>query len=153
MDSIEAVLTTQVLSYSDEPTLEVAWVINGRPLVDIIRDIELPYAIAQGTPSKAGGYMGHHPDYIRRIRYELLGLVTPTDYDGKVPILGCVCGFVDCWPLLARITTTEQQVTWSEFEQPYRSERKPPVWRYDELGPFVFNRIQYEAEVAKVLEE
>jgi len=33
----------------------------------------------------------------------------------------------------------------------HRSVHKPPIWRSDRLGPFVFDRQQYEAELGKML--
>jgi hypothetical protein len=41
--------------------------------------------------------------------------------------------------LLARVRITDQRVTWSAFEQPYRAERD-----YTALGPFVFELASYE---------
>ena len=58
--------------------------------------------------------------------------------DGKIAVLGCVCGEVGCWPFRVRITLQEDVVVWDGFEQPHRR-----TWRYDELRPFVFDRTQY----------
>jgi hypothetical protein len=57
----------------------------------------------------------------------------------KTALLGCGCGEVGCSPLMARITVTDDTVTWDEFEQPTR-----PGWDYDGFGPFTFDRAQYE---------
>jgi hypothetical protein len=46
-------------------------------------------------------------------------------------------------PLLARVTTTPETVVWSDFEQPHRRGR----WDYAQLGPFTFDRRQYEHAV------
>jgi hypothetical protein len=57
----------------------------------------------------------------------------------KTALLGCGCGEVGCSPLMARVTVTEDTVTWADFEQPTR-----PEWDYDSFGPFTFDRGQYE---------
>jgi len=58
---------------------------------------------------------------------------------GKVPLLGCDCGEWGCWPLLAVVTVTDDEVVWSDFEQPHRATRN-----YENFGPFRFGRSQYE---------
>ena len=49
------------------------------------------------------------------------------------------------WPLLCLIDATETRVIWSEFEQPHRRGKgaRPP-WTYEKLGPFEFDRQQYD---------
>ena len=67
----------------------------------------------------------------------------PTTYydhdspEGKIAVLGCVCGEPGCWPFQFRITLRDDVVIWSDFEQPHRT------WHYDEIQPFVFDRAQY----------
>ena len=81
----------------------------------------------------------------------LLGELTrPYAYTDKVTLLECACGEPGCWPLLAAVTVTPATVTWSAFEQPHRRRQGPAgSWRYDRLGPFIFSRPAYEAELAK----
>jgi hypothetical protein len=62
-----------------------------------------------------------------------------TGSEDKTALLGCGCGEVGCSPLMARVTVTDETVTWDEFEQPTR-----PDWDYDEFGPFTFDRSEYE---------
>ncbi|MEU7597086.1 hypothetical protein AB0B79_29265 [Streptomyces sp. NPDC039022] len=57
----------------------------------------------------------------------------------KRPLLGCECGELGCWPLMARVTVTADLVTWGGFEQPYRMERN-----YTAFGPLQFDRRQYD---------
>ena len=117
--------------------------VNGTDLVRIIGEIEGPFASVEGEPQIAGSYMGlgleqldHGP------RKHFLGSFSGPDE--KTVLLHCECGEPECWPLMARIETTDDTVTWSDFEQPHRDE-----WRYDELR-FVFNRDQYEAALAEI---
>ena len=61
----------------------------------------------------------------------------------KAMILGCTCGMTSCWFVQARIEVGSDVVRWSEFGQFHR-----PQWEY-ELGPFNFDRRQYEAQLAQ----
>lgn len=117
----------------------VAAFVNGRNLVDILREVELPFATREGKPDLAGSYVGLPPEEIFLPSLRLLGEpATYYDYfDGKIAVLGCVCGEVGCWPFLVRITIRDDVVLWSDFEQPHRA------WRYDEMRPFVFDLAQY----------
>jgi hypothetical protein len=65
---------------------------------------------------------------------------------GKADVICCTaCGWPGCWPLAARIEVRQQEVTWSDFRQPYRgSELERGEWRYDGFGPFAFDRQDYE---------
>lgn len=61
-----------------------------------------------------------------------------------VDLLGCECGEGGCWPLEAMVTVTDHVVTWSGFRQPHRR-----AWTYDGLGPFTFDRVQYDTAAAE----
>jgi hypothetical protein len=63
--------------------------------------------------------------------------------EGKIAILGCVCGDPGCWPFRVRIALRDDVVVWSGFEQPHRS------WRYEEMRPFVFDRAQYLSALSR----
>lgn len=75
--------------------------------------------------------------------------------DGNaVLLMQCECGEVGCWPLLAKLEVTDTTVTWSDFQQPHRGPQSPAGWwRYDNLGPFSFDRVQYEAALARMQAE
>ena len=62
----------------------------------------------------------------------------------RLPVLGCACGIVDCWPLLVRIDVDAEWVVWRDFRHGFRD------WSYDGLGPFRFDRGEYEAEVDRI---
>ena len=116
--------------------------VNDRNLTDVLREVELPFAAREGKPDLAGRYVGLPPEEIYLPSPRLFGdPATYYDYDyldGKIAVLGCVCGEVGCWPFRVRITLREDVVVWDGFEQPHRR-----TWRYDELRPFVFDRTQY----------
>ncbi len=117
--------------------------INDHNLVDTVRKVELPFRAREGRPHLASRYVGLPPEEMFYPSRRLLGepeTYYDTDYlDGKLAVLGCGCGEVGCWPLLVRISVTEDRVTWGDFEQPHRKS-----WRYGRLGPFVFERDAYE---------
>lgn len=120
----------------------VAVFVNGRNLVDILREVELPFATREGRPDLAGSYVGLPPEEVFLPSPRLLGEpATFYDRDGtedKVSVLGCGCGDVGCWPFRVKIALRDDVVLWSDFEQPHRR-----AWRYDELRPFVFDRARY----------
>ena len=122
--------------------------VNGRNLVDILREVELPFSAREGNPNLAGNYVGLPPEEVFLPSPHLLGEAT-TYYDhdsaeGKIAVLGCVCGEPGCWPFLVNITLRDDVVIWSGFEQPHRSS-----WRYDDLRSFVFDRTRYLSALSR----
>ena len=128
--------------------------VNGRDLADLAREVELPFARGENAESIAGAYSGLPPD--RNIcppSKHFLGQPSAViyRYGNKVQVLGCECGEPGCWPLICRIEIRQKTVCWTDFEQPHRSGRSPrPAWSYDTLGPFEFDRAQYEMAVAQL---
>jgi hypothetical protein len=116
--------------------------VNDRNLVDIVREVELPFAARDGKPRLAGTYIGLPAEDVFLPSPRLLGEpVKFYDYDsskGKIAVLGCGCGDVGCWPFRVRIELREDVVIRDGFEQPHRLK-----WRYDEMRPFVFDWTQY----------
>jgi hypothetical protein len=125
--------------------------INGRDLIDWVREVEAPFASRDGHPDQAGQYVGLPAAEIFLPSRHLLGEPCRRHGwgSGKIPVLGCECGESGCWPLLVCITVGQGTVTWSEFEQPHRREGSRSHWRYDQLGPFVFDRQQYETALVE----
>jgi hypothetical protein len=115
--------------------------VDGRPLIDIIEEVESPLAAADGQPDLAGKYGYLNAVDVMFPSRQLLGeAVRPLlDYDDKVSVLECDCGCEGCWPLLMRITATEDSVFWSEPRQPHRGH-----WHYPPEWHLVFERRQYE---------
>jgi hypothetical protein len=117
--------------------------INGRDLVDILREVELPFATREGHPVIAGSYIGFSAKRLMLPSLHLFGRPRLSWGDsGKTPILGCECGELGCWPMLVRIVVAETTVTWTDFEQGHRN-REEDGWSYDGMDPFVFDRQQY----------
>ncbi|XXT18867.1 hypothetical protein WME94_52435 [Sorangium sp. So ce429] len=139
--------------------------INGRGLIDLVREVELPYALREHDDRIAGGEtaeeLGPRGALAGSYLYlsggdvflpsrNLLGEpyrhgfgTEPEDpRNRKSLLLQCTCGITDCWFLLATIKVTEDTVVWSDFCQFHRD------WRYD-LRPFVFDRGKYESQLVR----
>ncbi|WP_437807173.1 hypothetical protein [Sorangium sp. So ce1078] len=140
--------------------------VNGRGLIDWVREVELPCAereyddrIAAGETAEelgprgalAGSYLYPAGCHVFLPSRNLLGEpyrhgfgTEPEDpRNRKSLLLQCTCGIPDCWFLLATITVNAATVVWSDFCQFHRP------WRYD-LPTFVFDRGQYEAQLVRV---
>jgi hypothetical protein len=116
--------------------------IDGQSLCDKVAAFET----VRGYTDPAGGYGGLIPE---RMNYGPLsdyflgrGTSVARDADGAQYLLGCACGEAGCWPLMGTITAQETCYTWSAFHNPFR-----PARDYTALGPFVFERLGYEAAV------
>lgn len=131
------VLKFRIEEETDSESKVVRVLIDGRDLIDRVRELEAPFARAEDNPHLAGAYSG--------MSLEEWQIRSEADADGRRPVLACECGIVDCWPLVARVVLREHTVTWLDFKQPFR-----PRWAYANLGPYVFEREQYEAELRKI---
>lgn len=123
--------------------LSVTPCIDGIPLTTLVAEFE----DASGYTDPAGGYGGLIPSYFNfgpLVRY----FCGPednqdeSDNNKQIYVLGCECGELGCWPLMASVTPVEAGYRWAGFNQPFRPQRD-----YDAFGPFVFERGQYEAAV------
>jgi hypothetical protein len=139
--------------------------VNGVGLIELVREIELPYAqsefdrrVAAGETADelgprgalAGNYL--YPDAAKVFlpSRNLLGASYAQGFQTtlddarsrKSLLLQCTCGIADCWLLLATITVGDTTIEWSDFCQFHRN------WRYD-LGPFIFDRATYESQLVR----
>ena len=122
--------------------------INGRSLVELAKAHEQPYADAEGHPDIAGGYEGMSPSDLCSGDDGLANI----EGSRRVQVLQCDgCYEPGCWPLTCRVEVGADRVIWSDFVQPYRDSGDSP-WKYDGLGPFEFDRKQYEAALAMLAE-
>ncbi len=120
---------------------ELHFMINGRRLVELIREHERPLAANDGQPGLEGSYQ---PLSFRRVPRALLYGDASFEYarrDGRMTLMGCGCGTVECWPLVARVTGDDERVVWDAFGQPFRR------WDYSTFGPFEFDRADYDKSV------
>ena len=116
---------------------------DGVPLPELVATFE-----RERRFEPVGGYGGLIPEYFKYgdlDRY-FLGDFEEGSYFARlnrVYLLGCQCGEVGCWPLIARVKAEGQSVVWDSFEQPHRRDRD-----YSAFGPFVFDEKQYRQAVA-----
>ncbi len=122
--------------------------VDNQPFVELMRLHEQPWAEAEGQPQLAGQYTTLPLLWRYALAKHYLGDSTiVAEDDEKIALLICsVCGETGCWPLLARVQVNGDTIVWSDFEQPHRSQ-----WRYDSLGPFVFDQAQYEAALSEIV--
>lgn len=130
-------------------TMHVKILVNGRGLADIVTEAEVPKAKREGWPEMAGGWGGIPLEIALLPSRHLLG---EPQYAyavfGKPALLVCECGYPSCDSFGAIITLDDDTVKWSDYVKLCRSQ-PPREWKFDELGEFVFDRRQYEAELAK----
>jgi len=113
--------------------------VNGTNLRDLAGVIELPFAEAEGDSDLAGDYAGLSSELVRPGARHFIGHPAVTWFgDGDTIVLGCTCGEAECWPLTARVQVGDVTVSWTDFRTGHRP------WDLSRLGPFTFNREQYE---------
>lgn len=132
--------------------------INDRSFLEIIRETEEPIIAKENlqrdaeSQLKAGDYYSL-PATLTYLPCRNL-LDEPDEFDfliepehlhsNKSTLLGCTCGVLECWFIVAKITLTPTTVTWSNFAQFHFD------YEYD-LKPFVFEREQYERELLPII--
>lgn len=149
MDHLELQLHPSTLPLYSATQLHI--MINGRSLIEWVRQVERPFCEHEGRPDHAGNY-----DWLGAADCEL--------FDSKacdIPLLGCTCGETDCWPLMVQITRQCTHVQWHGFYNPFRTkdhldrlepdvQRKFIPWDYSTLGPFTFDSKQYKSALRAV---
>jgi hypothetical protein len=130
-----------VVDLKDAPTVTPH--IDGVSLATLVEAFEE----ANGYADPAGGYGGLIPDFFRGygpLDDYFTGNNPPANFLNLkgIYLLGCSCGEVGCWPLIASVRVVADTFEWAGFRQPYRPQRD-----YSAFGPFVFARRQYEGAV------
>jgi len=131
------------IQHSDYGNIVVP-VIDGKSLISILKEFELPLAKKEGSPSISGAYDGIPISILRPPSKYLYG-EEPERLSKKIPILICTCLNGGCWDFVAEIETTEKEIIWKNFEQIHRKN-----WNYDELGIFSFDRKQFENALSEL---
>lgn len=132
--------------------------VDGRRLVEMVRKVEAPFAEREGSGPLPGSYVGLDAANVYLPSQHLLG--QPIQFGlsrGRTALLGCVCTWVDCWPLYATVEMGEDRVVWRDFGNPHRG---PEYWdddpemqrQYEGLGPFMFDRHQYMKALERPIE-
>lgn len=117
-------------------------IINGFNIIDILKEIELPFASVEGAPELSGNYEGLPPVYCLPPEKHFWGMPSHPDYmypGGKVAILeNGHSGIPKEWTIICKIEVDGEQVIWKGFEKPQR-----PSWDYKILKGFHFELVQY----------
>lgn len=133
----------------DRPCKRLQILIDGVSFLDLVREVELPYATQSGTPELAGKYIWMRPYHWALDALSAVALAE--GYGKRLIFLQCDCEELGCWPLQGDISLQDGMVVWDGFENYHRGPDAPSGhWRHDLLGPFVFDLEQYQAKVAKV---
>ena len=122
--------------------LTVRILINGKPLLDIARDYEQPYAKRNNRDDLAGSY-SVDPIYLYRYLTDPR-LRSAGSY--KFPALVCECGCEGCYDLEATFIEKDNEIIWSDFHNRLHSTPTSPIGYYDysDFPVFHFNKQQYE---------
>ena len=115
--------------------------VDGRDLGGLATQAELPYATAAGYPRLAEGYEGLSAESVRWPSRHFLGApVRDWFEDGDTAMVDAceACGL--CAPLTAVVAVEAATVTWRRFRKAHYED-----WTLDALGPYMFDRTQYEA--------
>lgn len=110
--------------------------INDTKLVDILHEIEIPYATNEGKPSLAGSY-GHLTP--KELFDNLTNSKAPDEYNEEFgnEILCCGgCGDSGCWSVYVFISYDDYYVYWYKFRHNHRD------WKYN--ISYKFDRKEYE---------
>ncbi|MBR4085899.1 MAG: hypothetical protein IKK33_16620 [Lachnospiraceae bacterium] len=109
--------------------------INGREIVELLKEIEMPWAIKEGEIDLAGTY-GHLPPK------ELYSELNDTEESALLCCDGC--GLVGCWSVFVNVEKDEKYVYWKDFRHNHRE------WKYN--ISYKFYRSEYEDMLKGVLE-
>jgi|AGTN01.2.fsa_nt_gi hypothetical protein len=123
--------------YPGQPFPQVNIFINGRNLIEIVRDEEI--SLNFKPRELAGSYEGLD-----------LGTFQHTNKNSHLglTVLQCECGQIGCWDMHVKVTADKDTVMWSDFSNPHRGPDSPAGhWVY--ALKFIFDRRQYEAELSK----
>jgi hypothetical protein len=115
MDRLEIKIISEKVDKQYEKHAEIR--INDRPIIDILREFELPLAKKENSENIAGAYMYLSPKSL----YQNLTKNENFNEEGKATILACECGSEGCWPMLVKIKEDEKAIIWEDFEQPHRT--------------------------------
>ena len=127
-------------------------VVNGRPLIERLGEVERPFAEREGSPFIAGSYAPLPAAVL------LANLTGRPDrifvYRGKVTLLVCNCGCEGCWDFVAEVEQRDDEIVWRGFEQIHRPLSDPKRgWHYDDLGELVFRRSDYDTAIRGLAEQ
>ncbi len=143
MDKIEFKIENNITNNFQFKSVKI--LVNNTDIIDLLKELELTFT---GSKDIAGAYAGLSPATLYK------HLINPDEFDidedGKVAILECECGGEGCWPMKIKIIKIDNQVLWTEFEQPHRNLESHTFWDYSNFGPFTFEQAKYNEQLVKL---
>lgn len=141
MDRLEIKIISEKVDKQYEKLAEIR--INDRPIIDILREFELPLAKKENSENIAGAYMYLSPKNL----YQNLTKNENFNEERKATILACECGSEGCWPMLVKIKEDEKAIIWEDFEQPHRTIERGNYWDYQSFGKYIFDLYEYKKQL------
>lgn len=118
--------------------------INGKNLIDMLRDYEKPFTEKEDPSPKPGGYMPV-------LNTSFLTKSFISDDDDDLLLFRCSdCGEDGCWPMVVKVSGDEDSVVWSDFLQPHRDKSSRNYWDYSHFGPFRFKIDAYSDQLSAI---
>lgn len=110
--------------------------VDGKKLLDIIREIEVPYANEEGYPELAGAY-GHISPRELYVDLSTVLIDNSNTCDKRVNLFCCgSCGEIICWSVSFLVKEDERYVYWYDFRHEHRN------WEYNLT--YKFDKEEYE---------
>ncbi|MDO9472559.1 MAG: hypothetical protein Q7J28_05840 [Caulobacter sp.] len=136
---MNASINTLSFTYATIPggALAVAPCIDGRLLTELVKALD-----EDGIAGTFGGLVPEYFNYGPLDAYFAGRGHTLGDVPGHIYVLGCECGEVGCNPVTAVVTMLDETVLWSQltgWDTPLA------------MGPFQFDRPQYESAVRELV--
>lgn len=127
---------------SDHKVTEIY--IDGRKLLDIIHEIELPYAVEEGRTTRAEEDYGHLSPEVLYMDLNTDAAAAGDPDDDRAYLFCCGnCGEIFCWTVSMKVKGDEQYVYWYDFKHERR-----PGWDYNLT--FKFEKKEYEEALWKL---
>lgn len=123
--------------------------IDGRCFIDLVQEAELPRATRDGYPDLHCTYEWFRP--FGWVVHRELGVAELSNELVKTSwFLSCGCEVSGCKVLSGELSRRDGAVVWQHFQN---DNRRPGAgcWRLDNLGPFVLNLEQSQAEIAIIV--
>ena len=134
---------------NDYTTFSTQIMIDGKNLIDSLKDYELPLAKKEGSKNIAGAYDGLDPKVL------FANLTNSEDNQNseeyKSDILDCECGSPGCWTFMIKVIEKQDTVIWTGFEQIHRSKDSANFWDYSGFKDFEFRRNEYFEKLKELI--
>ncbi|WP_307760990.1 hypothetical protein [uncultured Phascolarctobacterium sp.] len=125
-----------------KPSFVTRIFIDGKDFLDMIVDYEKEFLAIGNEKGAEGGFV---PIYISELYNNLTKHCYNPVFDWEANIFGCVCGVTECEPFTIRVDEGRRVVVWYDFSRAFRGD-----WTYRNLGPYVFEKEQYDDAIARL---